>query len=96
MLEDSKEYQKHLGGSVEGHPTYFKVTIGLYSCAWLDGFRCVTVGGETSDDWDNPYAEESANEVWAYSAWKAGALAGESYNKSLLTEMRAAEKWKSR
>jgi len=68
---------------------YVKIEIGLYDCAWLNGFMCVTARGETSDDWDNPYVKEME---WAYQAWKAGALAGESYNKYLAKEIRIIEK----
>jgi len=89
VIESNDLYRAQLESKdAKGIPSYFKIEIGLYDCAWLDGFRCVTTGGETSDDWDNPYVKERE---WAYQAWKAGALAGESYNEYLAKEIRVRE-----
>jgi len=48
---------------------------------WLDGFDNVVRRGENSTDYDNPYMPESKHERLAYLAYKAGALAGESFLK---------------
>ena len=86
-IETLAPYKKHLEGDGNVKP-YHKIGIGLYDCAWFDGFMCVTVHGETSDDWDNPYDKERE---WSYQSWKVGALAGESYNKHLKKEIRIRE-----